>query len=54
MGAGFIVTPSEATALGYGRSPDLTKRIRKYLNARDIGTRSRGVNRPGFAGGRLV
>ncbi len=43
MGAGFIVTPSEAKALGLGDDPNLATRIRPYLNARDLGNEARGV-----------
>jgi hypothetical protein len=42
-GAGFIVTPQEARALGLGRVPGLEEHIRPYLNGRDMNGRSRGV-----------
>ena len=42
-GAGFIVTPSEAAALGLGRVPGLDRHIRPYLNGRDLTQRSRGA-----------
>lgn len=42
-GAGFIVTPEQATALGRGRIPGLENHIRPYLNGRDLTQRSRGV-----------
>lgn len=42
-GAGFIVTPHQATALGLGRVPGLDRHIRPYLNGRDLTGRSRGV-----------
>ncbi|MGH9871551.1 MAG: class I SAM-dependent DNA methyltransferase [Pyrinomonadaceae bacterium] len=42
-GAGFIVTPEEATQLGLGRVPGLENHIRHYLNGRDITSVSRNV-----------
>ena len=42
-GAGFIVTPDEAKALGLGRVLGLDQYIRPYLNGRDVNGRSRGV-----------
>ena len=42
-GAGFIVTPEEAKALGLGRVPGLENHIRPYLNGRDLTGHSRGV-----------
>lgn len=41
FGAGFIVTPAEATALGRGSVPGLEKHIRPYRNGRDINTTPR-------------
>jgi hypothetical protein len=42
-GAGFIVTPEQAKALGLGRVPGLEQHIRPYLNGRDLTGHSRGV-----------
>lgn len=42
-GAGFMVTPSEAEALGLGRRPGLEAFIRPYRNGRDLTERPRGV-----------
>ncbi|MGE0418089.1 MAG: class I SAM-dependent DNA methyltransferase [Acetobacteraceae bacterium] len=42
-GAGFIVTPSQAAALGLGRRPGLETHIRPYRNGRDLLRRSRDV-----------
>ena len=42
-GAGFIVTPSQAEALGLGRRPGLEAHIRPYRNGRDLTGRPRGV-----------
>jgi hypothetical protein len=42
-GAGFIVTPAQAEALGLGKSPGLDKVIRPYRNGRDLTSRPRGV-----------
>ncbi|HEY0419848.1 MAG TPA: type IIL restriction-modification enzyme MmeI [Acetobacteraceae bacterium] len=41
-GAGFIVSPAQAAALGLGRLPGLERHIRPYLNGRDLTGRSRG------------
>jgi hypothetical protein len=41
-GAGFLVTPAEARALGLGKVPGLERNIRPYLNGRDLQQRSRG------------
>ena len=42
-GAGFIVTPARARALGLGRVPGLEAHIRPYLNGKDMTGRSRGL-----------
>lgn len=42
-GAGFIVTPAEARALGVGTVPGLEAHIRTYRNGRDLTARPRGV-----------
>jgi hypothetical protein len=42
-GAGFIVTPVQAKALGLGRVPRLEQHIRPYRNGRDLTARSRNV-----------
>jgi SAM-dependent methyltransferase len=42
-GAGFIVAPVEAEALGLGRRPGLDDHIRRYRNGRDLTARPRGV-----------
>ncbi|MEW6253217.1 MAG: DNA methyltransferase, partial [Planctomycetota bacterium] len=42
-GAGFIVTPEQAAALGLGREPGLEQRIRPYRNGRDLTDTPRGV-----------
>lgn len=42
-GAGFIVTPQEAQALGLGRRPGLEQHIHPYRNGRDLAARPRGV-----------
>ncbi|GGO99021.1 class I SAM-dependent DNA methyltransferase [Stakelama pacifica] len=42
-GAGFIVTPAEAEALGLGKREGLEKHIRPYRNGRDLTSRTRGV-----------
>ncbi len=42
-GAGFIVTPDEAAALGLGRIEGLERHIRNYRNGRDLADRPRGV-----------
>ena len=43
FGAGFIVTPVEATELGLGTVPGLEKHIRQYRNGRDLTGTPRGV-----------
>lgn len=42
-GAGFIITPEQASALGLGRIPGLESHIRPYLNGRDLTGSSRSV-----------
>jgi hypothetical protein len=42
-GAGFIVTPDEAKALGLGKIKGLEKHIREYRNGRDLTDKPRGV-----------
>jgi hypothetical protein len=42
-GAGFIVTPQEASSLGLGRIEGLDEYIRPYRNGRDLTQRPRGV-----------
>jgi len=42
-GAGFIVTPAEARALGSGTVPGLEAHIRDYRNGRDLTATPRGV-----------
>ncbi|WP_213982490.1 DNA methyltransferase [Sphingomonas sp. dw_22] len=42
-GAGFIVTPSEAEALGLGRREGLEAHIRPYRNGRDLTGHARGA-----------
>lgn len=42
-GAGFIVSPEKACALGLGRVLGLEKHLRPYLNGRDLTQRSRGM-----------
>ena len=42
-GAGFIVTPAEARALGLGTVPGLEAHIREYRNGRDLTATPRGV-----------
>ena len=42
-GAGFIVSPAVAAALGLSRVPGLERHIRPYLNGKDMTGRSRGV-----------
>ena len=42
-GAGFIVTPAQARALGLGSVAGLERHICPYLNGRDLTQRSRGV-----------
>lgn len=41
-GSGFIVTPTEAAALGLGKVPGLEQHIRQYRNGRDLTGKSRG------------
>jgi hypothetical protein len=43
MGAGFIVTPVQAKALGLGRVAGLDQHIRPYMNGRDLTGHSRNV-----------
>ena len=43
IGAGFIVTPSEARALGLDTVPGLEAHIRAYRNGRDLTATPRGV-----------
>jgi hypothetical protein len=42
-GAGFLVSPEQATTLGLGRIPGLETHIRPYLNGRDLTGKSRNV-----------
>jgi hypothetical protein len=42
-GAGFIITPAQAVALGLGKVPGLEKHILQYRNGRDLTARPRGV-----------
>jgi len=42
-GAGFMVTPQQATSLGLGRVKGLDAHIRDYRNGRDLAGRPRGV-----------
>ncbi|MBN9445113.1 MAG: class I SAM-dependent DNA methyltransferase [Bosea sp.] len=42
-GAGFILTPAEAEALGREKRPGLEHHIRHYRNGRDLTSRPRGV-----------
>lgn len=42
-GAGFIVTPEEASKLGLGQAYGLERHIREYRNGRDLTQRPRGV-----------
>jgi hypothetical protein len=42
-GAGFIVTPEQANALGLKTVPGLKNHIRPYLNGRDLTDKPRGV-----------
>jgi hypothetical protein len=42
-GAGFIVSPTQAKAMGLGKMPGLEQHIRPYLNGRDLQQRSRGM-----------
>ena len=43
IGAGFIVSPEEATLLGLGRVSELEKIIKPYMNGRDLSQNSRGA-----------
>lgn len=43
IGAGFIVTPAQARALGLGTVPGLENHIREYRNGRDLTATPRGV-----------
>ena len=43
IGSGFIVTPTEARALGLGTVPGLETHIRAYRNGRDLTASPRGV-----------
>ncbi len=43
FGAGFIVSPAKAAALGVGRVPGLDLHLRPYLHGRDITGTSRGL-----------
>jgi hypothetical protein len=43
FGAGFIITPAEAQALGLGTVPGLDRHIRDYRNGRDLTATSRGA-----------
>lgn len=43
MGAGFMVTRTEAKHLGLGRRPGLERHVREYRNGRDLTSRSRYV-----------
>jgi len=43
FGAGFIVTPAEARALGLGTMPGLENHVRDYRNGRDLTANPRGV-----------
>jgi SAM-dependent methyltransferase len=42
-GAGFIVSPAQANALGLGVVPGLQRHIRNYFNGRDLTATPRGV-----------
>lgn len=42
-GAGFIVTPAQAKAMGLGKVAGLDQHIRPYLNGRDLQQHSRGA-----------
>ena len=42
-GAGFIVTPEQATQLGFGRIQGLERHIREYRNGRDLTDQPRNV-----------
>ncbi len=43
FGAGFIVTPQEASAIGLGSVPGLERHILPYRHGRDLAQRPRGV-----------
>lgn len=43
FGAGFIVSPEEATKLGLGHTPGLEQHIRTYRNGRDLTDKPRAV-----------
>lgn len=43
IGAGFIVSPEEASKLGLGRVPGLEDHVRHYRNGRDLTAAPRGV-----------
>ena len=43
IGSGFIVTPEQATQMGFGRVPGIEKYIREYRNGRDLTYTPRGV-----------
>jgi hypothetical protein len=43
IGAGFIVTPEQAAALGLGRIPGLERHIRPYRNGKDLTATPRNV-----------
>lgn len=43
FGSGFIVTPTEAAALGLGQVPGLECHVRPYRNGRDLTDKPRGV-----------
>ena len=40
---GFVLSPEEAEALGYGQAPELDAHIRPYFNGRDLTSSPRGV-----------
>jgi SAM-dependent methyltransferase len=42
-GAGFMVTEAQAAGLGRNHRPGLTKRIKPYVNGRDLAQKSRGL-----------
>lgn len=42
-GAGFILSPDEARALGWGQIPALDRHIRDYRNGKDLADQPRGV-----------
>ena len=43
MGAGFLVSPSEAAHLGLGKQSGLDRHIRQYRNGRDLTAHPRGI-----------